>query len=256
MSLQIIQISVLGDNYSYLLRDDESDKTAVIDPAEADAIIKLLDENGWELGFVMNTHHHFDHVGGNLELKRATGCKVIGSEKEKELIPGIDICFSESDRFSLGNHQVTIIETPGHTKGHICYFVEGIQALFSGDHLFSLGCGRLFGGTAQQMWESLDKIRKLPAQTSIYCAHEYTENNGRFALTVEPGNEVLQQRIEEVARLRAGANSTIPSVLKQELHANPFLRPESPEIRQRLGKSAKSSNLEIFTILRQMKDRF
>lgn len=255
MAIQIIQIPVLGDNYSYLIRDDKEGRAAVVDPAEAAPVLKRLDQAGWKLDYVLNTHHHGDHVGGNRELKQATGCRVVGSKAEVNLIPGIDIALGEPDRFILGGTEVRIIDTPGHTVGHVCYYFEWSGVLFSGDHLFSLGCGRLFGGTAEQMWVSLDKIRKLPKETRVYCGHEYTEQNGRFALTVEPGNQALQKRCVETAKLRAESKPTVPSTLQQELETNPFLRPESVEIRANVAKE-KTSDQDVFTALRQRKDRF
>ncbi len=255
MAIQIIQIPVLGDNYSYLIRDDKEGRTAVVDPAEATPILKRLDQEGWTLDYILNTHHHGDHVGGNRELKQATDCRVVGSKAEVNLIPGIDIALGEPDRFILGGTEVRIIDTPGHTLGHVCYYFEWSGVLFSGDHLFSLGCGRLFGGTAAQMWASLDKIRNLPKETLVYCAHEYTVQNGRFALTVEPGNGALQKRCREAADLRAESKPAVPSTLQQELETNPFLRPESLEIRAKIGKKD-ASEQEVFATLRQRKDRF
>ncbi len=255
MAIQIIQIPVLGDNYSYLIRDDKEGRTAVVDPAEAGPVLKRLDQEGWKLDYILNTHHHVDHVGGNRELKQATACRVVGSKAEVNLIPGIDIALGEPDRFVLGGTEVRIIDTPGHTVGHVCYYFEWSDVLFSGDHLFSMGCGRLFGGTAAQMWASLDKIRKLPKETQVYCAHEYTVQNGRFALTVEPGNPALQKRCRQASDLRAESKSTVPSTLQQELDTNPFLRPESAEIRAAIGKED-ASDQQVFADLRQRKDRF
>jgi len=255
MAIQTIQIPVLGDNYSYLIRDEKEGRTAVVDPSEATPILNRLDQEGWKLDFILNTHHHGDHVGGNRELKQATGCRVVGSKAEVNLIPGIDIALGEPDRFVLGGSEVRIIDTPGHTLGHVCYYFEWSGVLFSGDHLFSLGCGRLFGGTAAQMWASLEKIRQLPEETLVYCAHEYTVQNGRFALTVEPGNQALQKRCREAADLRGESKPTVPSTLQQEFDTNPFLRPESVEIRAKIGKKD-ASDQEVFATLRQRKDRF
>jgi len=253
--LDIIQIPVLSDNYIYLLHDSESDKTAVVDPAEAAPVLRTLAEKNWGLDYIFNTHHHQDHVGGNLILKETTGCRVIASTYDQEQIPGIDQTVSEGDVLRLGDEAIDVISTPGHTLGHIVYLCRQQHALFCGDTLFSLGCGRLFEGTPEQMWHSLQKIRALPDDTKIYCAHEYTENNARFALSVDPNNAALKRYNETILRLRAQNKPTIPTTLAQEKACNPFLRPESTDIRQTLNMP-ESENVDVFARLRQMKDRF
>jgi len=189
--IEIKQIPVLRDNYIYLVHLADSGHTVAVDPAEARPVLSALAESGWSLTHIFNTHHHADHVGGNLELKRSTGCEIVGSCKDSPRIPGLDRRVSHGECITLGHREVQVMEVSGHTCGHLAYWLAEASALFVGDTLFSLGCGRLFEGTADQMWQSLTRIRALPANTRIYCAHEYTEANARFALTVEPGNRDL-----------------------------------------------------------------
>jgi hydroxyacylglutathione hydrolase len=176
--LDIIQIPVLTDNYIYLLHDPVSEETGVIDPALAQTVLDVLDKNSWRLTYILNTHHHWDHVGGNLELKQKTGCKIIAAQSDRDRIPGIDICVSDDNVISLGQRQARVISTPGHTSGHIVYHFAEDGMLFCGDTLFVMGCGRLFEGTPEQMWNSLQKLKALPPSTRIYCTHEYSQTNG------------------------------------------------------------------------------
>lgn len=222
--LNIIQIPVLSDNYIYLLQDQATGKVAVVDPALAEPVQKALAARGWQLSMILNTHHHGDHVGGNKILVQDTGCQVLGPKGEAESIPQIGVQLDDGDSVSLGASRAQVLAVPGHTRGHIAYWFKDDHALFCGDTVFSLGCGRLFEGTAEQMWQSLLKIMALPAQTRIYCAHEYTESNLRFALTVEPDNPALQAYAVEIRDKRSRLEPTIPSTLALELSANPFLR--------------------------------
>jgi len=253
--LTIIQIPVLTDNYIYLIHDPVSAESAVIDPALAQPVLDVLDKKGWRLTYILNTHHHWDHVGGNLELKQKTGCKIIAAQSDQDRIPGIDIGVSEGDVISLGSHSARVISTPGHTSGHIVYYFPEDSALFCGDTLFVMGCGRLFEGTAEQMWNSLEKLKALPPSTRIYCTHEYTQTNGRFALSVEPDNSQLQQKMIEVQGLRAENKPTVPSTIEQEQATNPFFRVDSISIQKTLGLERQSS-LSMFTELRKRKDSF
>jgi hydroxyacylglutathione hydrolase len=253
--LEILQIPVLTDNYIYLVHEPNGWATAAIDPALAEPVLKALDEKGWRLTHILNTHHHGDHVGGNLELKKATGCAVVGVARDKERIPGIDVEVSEGDVIALGHAEAQVLDVPGHTSGHIAFWFEEESALFCGDTLFGLGCGRLFEGHAEEMWESLEKIRALPLSTQIYCAHEYTEANGRFARTIEPENPGLSERLVRVEALRRHGLPTVPFTLAEELSANPFLRPESPAIRHRLHLET-ADNWRVFAAIRQLKDGF
>jgi hydroxyacylglutathione hydrolase len=253
--LQIHSLLVLEDNYIWLLHDPATKATAAVDPAEAKPVLDALDEKGWTLTHILNTHHHWDHVGGNLVLKQQTGCKVYGAERDRDRIPGLDVALKDGDAVELGRIRAEVLAVPGHTQGHLAYWFAEDKALFCGDTLFALGCGRLLGGTAEQMWASLDRIRNLPADTLVYCAHEYTRNNGRFALTVEPGNPALVQRMERVNAVRKQGLPTVPSTLAEEVATNPFLRPESAEIRARLGLE-NAEPIAVFAEVRRRKDAF
>ena len=253
--LNIIQIPVLTDNYVYLLNDPVSGATAAVDPALAAPVLDCLQQKGWSLTYVFNTHHHHDHVGGNLELKQKTGCTIVAGFNDVDRIPGIDIGVTERDTLLLGEQRIAIIDTPGHTNGHIAYYVADDGLLFCGDTLFSMGCGRLFEGSAEQLWHSLQKFKALPETTRIYCAHEYTLSNSRFAYSVEPDNVALQQRMLDVAALRDRNLPTIPSTLAQELATNPFLREDSLEIKTRLDMTSATPS-GVFARLRALKDVF
>lgn len=254
--LEIIQLPALTDNYIYLLHEPVSGETAAVDPADAEPVIVALREKGWRLSYIFNTHHHGDHVDGNLQLKRQTGCKIVGAKTDNRRIPGIDIEVEHGDQLRLGEQIFEIIATPGHTLGHIVYYCAESEALFCGDTLFSLGCGRLFEGSAEQMWNSLQRLKALPGSTRIYCAHEYTQANGRFARTLEADNLQLQARLSEVDRLRNQQLSTLPSTIALELATNPFLREDSPSIRSVVAASEADSPIEVFARIRHMKDQF
>lgn len=255
MSIEIIQLPCLQDNYGYLIHDHDTGLTATVDTPEVDAITSALKERNWKLTHILNTHHHFDHAGGNLELKAQTGCTIVGAKIDQKRIPGIDLCVSDGEIFLFGENEVLITETPGHTVGHIVYYFSDQKIAFVGDTLFSLGCGRLFEGTADQMWKSLQKIMEWPDETLIYCAHEYTQANAKFAASIEPDNKDLQQRIVEVDQLREEGDATIPTTLGIEKKTNPFLRPDSLEIRHHLGM-IDNSDEEVFARIRSLKDNF
>ena len=253
--LEIVQLAALSDNYIYLLHEPASQQTAVVDPAETEPVLAALAARGWRLTHVLNTHHHYDHVGGNEALKSATGCTIVGPAADRDRIPGIEVALADGDRFNLGSAQATVFDVPGHTRGHIAYWFADDQALFCGDTLFALGCGRLFEGTPVQMWASLSKFRTLPVATRVYCAHEYTQGNARFALSVEPGNAALVVRSAEIDRKRAANQPTVPSTIGEELATNPFLRPDSPEIQQLLNLRDAPLH-EVFGATRAAKDTF
>lgn len=253
--LTILQIPVLNDNYIYLLHDPVSGETAAVDPAVAQPVLDILEQKGWRLTAILNTHHHSDHVGGNLELKQKTGCTVIAPLSDQHRIPGIDRGVVDGDVITLGKHSARVISTPGHTSGHVVYHFADDNLLFCGDTLFMMGCGRLFEGTAEQMWHSLQKLKALPASTQVYCAHEYTQTNGRFALTVEPDNRELQQRMEVVNQLRAESLPTVPSTIAQELATNPFFREDSLAL-QKTIKKMDNTPVEVFAEVRRLKDCF
>ncbi|MBL22675.1 MAG: hydroxyacylglutathione hydrolase [Rhodospirillaceae bacterium] len=253
--LEIHQIPALSDNYVYLIHEAEAGLTAVIDPAEHEPVQAALADKGWKLTHIINTHHHGDHTGGNLALKEATGCTVVGAGIDAHRIPGIDIEVGEGDTYSFGGADSLVYETPGHTVGHIAFWFEESDALFCGDTMFAMGCGRILEGTAEQLWDSLSRLMKLPKETWIYCGHEYTKANGEFALSVEPGNQALVDRVEEVKKLREQDRYTVPSQLGDELATNPFLRVNSEEIREVIGFEDKD-DLSVFTEVRLRKDNF
>lgn len=253
--LEIIQLSVLNDNYIYLLHEPVSGETAAVDPAVAGPVLEVLDKKGWRLTYILNTHHHGDHVGGNLELKQKTGCKIVGALADRHRIPGIDVAVSEGETVMLGRAGFTVMTTPGHTNGHIVYYAAEEQVLFCGDTLFVMGCGRLFEGSAAQLWHSLQTLRALPPETRIYCAHEYTLTNGRFALTLEPNNPALQARLLEVQQLRAINQPTVPSTIAQEQATNPFFRVDVPAFKAALNCPDQPA-LAVFTEVRKRKDVF
>lgn len=254
--LIVHQIAVLADNYVYLLHEAESGATAVVDPAVAEPVLAALAERGWRLTHILNTHHHGDHTGGNLELKAATGAQVVGARKDAQRIPGIDVEVGDGESFLLGHAAAMVLETPGHTSGHLAFWFPDSLALFCGDTLFSLGCGRLFEGSPAQMWDSLVKLRDLPPDTQVYCAHEYTAANGRFARLVERDNPAMLARVEAVTVLRAQGRPTIPVGLGQERAANPFLRADVPAVARAVGLAPGSDPVAVFAELRRRKDVF
>jgi hydroxyacylglutathione hydrolase len=253
--LEVHQIAVLSDNYVYLLHEPTVGVTAVVDPAVAAPVFEALGARGWALTHILNTHHHHDHVGGNLEIKTKTGCTVVGPRADRDRIPGIDIVVGDGDVYEFGAATADVFDVPGHTRGHIAYWFRDAGALFCGDTLFAMGCGRLFEGTPEQMWGSLSKLRSLPAETQIYCAHEYTQANGRFALSVEPQNDALVARMKHVDELRGRGEPTVPSKLEDELATNPFLRPDSPDLQRTIGFEG-SPAVEVFAETRRLKDGF
>ncbi|MBE0533136.1 MAG: hydroxyacylglutathione hydrolase [Rhodospirillales bacterium] len=253
--LDIHLLPVLSDNYVYLIRDAESGACAAVDPAVAGPVMAALGRLGWHLSHILCTHHHADHVGGVAEIKRATGCIVIGAAADARRIPGIDVRVKEGDEVALGGHSARVIETPGHTSGHVAYWFEGAGALFCGDTLFSLGCGRLFEGTPAQMWESLLKLRALPDDARVYCGHEYTNDNVAFALDLEPRNEAIKRRGAEAQALGEAGRPTLPARLGDEKAANPFLRADDPGLKQAVGLAGRDA-VEVFAAIRRRKDEF
>ena len=250
-AMQIEIVPCLSDNYAYLVKAGTA--CAVVDPSEAAPVKAALDRLGWRPSHILNTHHHSDHVGGNLELKRLYGAEIVGPGKDAARIPGLDTGVDEHSGWEFAGHGVRILEVPGHTRGAITFVVEGHA--FTGDTLFAMGCGRLFEGDPAMMWKSLSKLKALPDATKIYCGHEYTESNGRFALTIEPGNAALAARMTEVKAARAKGLPTIPSTIGLEKKTNPFLRPDSEEIQDRLGMRD-ASDTAVFGEIRRRKDNF
>ncbi len=254
MTLEIQQIPALRDNYIYLLREPKSGAVGAVDPSVAAPVLAALQQRGLKLTHVINTHHHPDHTGGNLELKAATGAIVVGPLADKGRIQGIDVAVGDGDTFQFGDEAATVYDVPGHTRGHIAYWFKDSQALFSGDTLFLMGCGRLFEGTPQQMWRSLGKLKALPPATRVYCGHEYTQANARFALTVEPKNADLVARAKRVDELRAAGQSTVPGTMADELATNPFLRADVPDLQRAMG--APGDPVATFAAIRKAKDNF
>jgi len=253
--IQVRMFPCLADNYGFLVHDPDTGATAAIDTPEVEPILRELDAQGWTLGYVFNTHHHHDHAGGNLELKERTGCRIIGPKADAARIPGLDIGVSDGEEFRLGSRRVVVHETPGHTRGHVVYHFPDDRIAFVGDTLFAMGCGRLFEGTPAQMWASLGKIAAWPDETRLYCAHEYTQPNARFALSVEPGNEALRRRAAEVDRLRAEGRPTVPTTVALEKATNPFLRARSSGLRETIGLP-NATDVEVFARTRALKDAF
>jgi hydroxyacylglutathione hydrolase len=253
--LEIHQFPTRSDNYGVLVHDPATEATAAIDAPDAEELLAALHERGWVLTHILTTHHHHDHTAGNAVVKRMTGCTIVGPAMEAGSIPGIDIKVAEGDTIDIGNAKATVIETPGHTRGHISYYFSEDGIVFVGDTLFSVGCGKLLEGDAKMMWGSLQKLMILPPETTLYCGHEYTNDNCRFALTVEPENEALRVRATEVTALAEAGEPALPTTIAQELATNPFLRPSSPAIQARLGMEGKEL-YAIFGEIRRRKDRF
>ncbi|WP_411817115.1 hydroxyacylglutathione hydrolase [Hyphococcus sp. DH-69] len=255
MPIEIRQFPCLSDNYGYLIRDHESGLVATIDTPDPGAINNELESAGWKLTHILNTHHHFDHAGGNLALKEKWGCQIIGPKNEQEKIPGIDRVVGDGDVVELGQSIAKVFDTPGHTLGHIIYHFEDDAAAFVGDTIFAMGCGRLFEGTPDQMWSSLQKISSMPHETKLYCAHEYTKANAAFALSVDPSNAALQARAKEVDSMRAQNLPTVPTTVEKELATNPFLRAEDKSLQTNINMDGASA-VDVFAKTRALKDSF
>lgn len=256
--MKILQIPLLTDNYGYLLICEKTNKAGIVDPSEGEPVWRQAEEEGVELTAILNTHHHRDHTGGNeYLLQRKPELKVFGARVDEERIPGITHPLIEGDEVRVGEERATVLFIPGHTRGHIAFLFPG--KLFSGDALFTGGCGRVFEGTPEQMTGSLDKLRKLSGETLIYCGHEYTEKNLQFALTMEPNNPKIRERLVAVQELRAREQFTVPSQLKDELETNPFLRWESDEIKANLSgrfPGHGTDPVSVFAKVRELKDAY
>ncbi len=239
MKIEIIKC--LKDNYSYLIIDEKYNNACVVDPSEAEPIINFVEKKNVKLKFILNTHHHYDHVGGNNALKKKYGTKIVGFKNDKERIPNIDILLENNQIWKSENFEAKIIHIPGHTSGHICFYFIKEKIAFTGDTLFSLGCGRIFEGTYEQMYNSLNKLKKLPPDTKIYCGHEYTLQNSLFCSKYDKNNKNLEKKILEINDKMKKNLPTIPSTIKEELTCNIFLR---------------AKNLKDFSKLRDLKDNF
>lgn len=253
--MEIHLVPAFSDNYIYLLRDPSSDAIGVVDPGDAQPVIEALDRRGWTLTHIFNTHHHNDHIGGNHALKARTGADVIGARADVARIPDMETCLGEGETISFGTQTAHVLFVPGHTSGHIAFWFPDAKAVFCGDTLFALGCGRLFEGTPAQMWSSLKKLRDLPDDTRVYCGHEYTLSNARFAVTIEPGNEALQTRAKEIAAKRERGEPTIPTTIGEERRTNPFLRADVPAVQAAIGRTG-ADPVEVFAEIRRRKDNF
>jgi hydroxyacylglutathione hydrolase len=227
MALEIVRIPVLSDNYVWLVHEPESGETMVVDPAVADAPLAEAEKRGWNITQIWNTHWHPDHTGGNADIKAATGCTITGPAAEAARIPTLDVQIAGGDSVKLGKLEAQVMDVPAHTAGHIAYYLPDADAAFVGDTLFAMGCGRLFEGTAAQMFDNMRKLEALPDNTAVYCAHEYTLSNGKFALTVEPDNAALTERMAEVEAMRSRGEATVPTSIALEKATNPFMRAAS-----------------------------
>jgi len=254
-SLEIVRIPVLSDNYVWLMREPQSGCVGVVDPAVADPVLAEADKRRWKITHILNTHHHGDHVGGNREIKQATGCTIVGFDRDKARIPGIDVTVEDGDRYRFGEAEAEVIFVPGHTVGHCAYAFKEQQALFCGDTLFALGCGKMFEGTPQQFWHSLERLRSLPDDMRVYCAHEYTQSNARFAVTIETDNPQLVARRDSVDAARARGEATVPSLLGEEKQTNPFLRADKPGVQKAVGMAGQDP-VKVFAEVRHRKDVF
>ena len=248
-------IKCLKDNYSYLLINEKNKNACVIDPSESKPIIDFIEKKNINLKFILNTHHHYDHVGGNSELKKKYEAKVVGFKEDYKRIPEIDIKLNDGEIWKVDNFEAKIIHIPGHTLGHICFYFYKDNYLFTGDTLFSLGCGRIFEGTYKQMFSSLEKIKKLPPETKIYCGHEYTLQNSKFCIQYDKENHNLIEKIKDINEKLKNNEPTIPSTIEDELKNNIFLRSNNENIKTNLNIS-NSTPLETFSKLRDLKDNF
>ncbi len=253
--MQIDLIPCFDDNYAYLLRDESGDAPAigVVDPGEAGPVMAALQERGLSLTHILITHHHGDHVGGIPALKEAFDPVVVGPRAEESRIEGLDVLVGGGDSYQFGGQDMQVIDTPAHTSGHISLYFPKAEAVFVGDTMFALGCGRLFEGTAQQMWDSLSRLKALPDSTRVYCGHEYTLSNARFATGLEPDNQLLAERAREIQVLREEGRPTIPTTIGLEKATSPFLRAGDPSLRTILGLE-NADDWEVFAEVRRRKD--
>ena len=253
--LEINIIDAFSDNYIYLIRNESKNITSVVDPGESTPVIKFLKSKGWHLDEIVNTHHHHDHIGGNAELLKIYKPKLIGPLYDKNRISNIDVLVSDNEFINVAGVKTKVIHTPGHTLGHVCFYMEDEKCFFSGDTMFYLGCGRVFEGTMDQMWSSLLKLRFLPNDTLVYCGHEYTSSNAKFAKHIDPNNKLLDDAIVEIKNKREKGLPTIPFELGTEKKINPFLRADDQKFIDSIN--LKTSNPEkFFSTMRLKKDNF
>ncbi len=253
--MEIHLVPAFADNYIYLLRDPATGAVGAVDPGDAGPVAAELDRRGWSLTHILNTHHHNDHVGGNRALKARYGAVIAGARADAARIPDMETLLDEGESLSFGSQTACVLFIPGHTAGHIAFWFPEAGAVFCGDTLFALGCGRLFEGTPAQMWDSLCKLRALPGHTRVYCGHEYTLSNARFAVTVDPGNDALRARAEAVAAARGRGEPTIPTTIAEERLTNPFLRADQPAVQAAVGLAG-ADPVAVFAEIRRRKDEF
>ena len=239
--MRIEILKCLQDNYSYLIIDETNKNACVVDPGESIPIINFVENNNIKLKYILNTHHHYDHIGGNLELKEKYGSKIVAFKDDKSRIPEIDVLVQNNQIWKADNFEAKIYHTPGHTSGHIAFYFFNEKKIFTGDTLFSLGCGRIFEGTYKEMFNSLNKIKKLPKETKIYCGHEYTLQNSNFCVQQDPKNSKLKDKIVKIKKKLENGLPTLPTILSEEIECNIFL---------------KANNIETFSKLRDLKDNF
>ena len=254
ITLDIHKFPCLNDNYGYLVHERYSGETAAIDTPDAEKYLAEAARMGWTISHILNTHWHPDHAGGNLRIKEQTDCTIYGPAGEADKIPGIDVKLSEGDIVEFGRAPAHVLDVPGHTLGHIAYHFADQGVAFVGDSVFALGCGRVFEGTMDMMWNSLTKLKALPPETMLYCAHEYTQANARFAVTVDPDNEDLREYARWIDERRAEGLPTVPTRLNKELRTNPFLRVDDPALQAAMGHPGDA--VETFAEIRGLKDRF
>ncbi|MDG2341301.1 MAG: hydroxyacylglutathione hydrolase [Paracoccaceae bacterium] len=255
MALEIVTIPCLADNYAFLLHDAPTNTTALFDAPEDAPILKELSDRGWSLDLICITHHHYDHVDGLEGILAEHPAKVVGATADAHRLPSLGQQVSEGDTFAIGSATAQVIDVSGHTVGHIAFYVENANAVFTADSLMALGCGRLFEGPPEMMWASLQKLMALPPSTIVCSGHEYTSANGKFAMTIEPGNPDLVSRVAEIAAARQNGQPTVPSTLAEELATNPFLRGHMPEVQKSVGLQNADSG-EVFALVRKAKDNF
>ena len=254
IKLDIHQFPCLNDNYGYLVHEAQSGRTIAIDTPDAGRYLDEAKRKGWQINEIWNTHWHPDHAGGNLRIKEETGCRIVGPLGEAAKIPGIDQAVKHGDGLELGQAMATVIDVPGHTLGHNAYHFPDQDVAFVGDSVFALGCGRVFEGTMEMMWSSLKRIRSLPPKTHLYCAHEYTESNARFAVSIDPENKALRDYVSWIEKQRAQKLPTVPALLERELATNPFLRADKEVMQIAMGH--KGDAVATFGEIRGRKDRF
>lgn len=255
MPCTVVQVPILKDNYVYVLHEPQTGQTAVVDPGRAAPVIDALHEHGWTLDWILNTHHHWDHTDGNLELKHHFNCRIAGPAAEAARIPGLTDPLHPGDVFRFGATEAHILDLGGHTLGQIGYWFTQDMNLFSGDAIFAMGCGRLFEGDAKMGWQTMQRIRALPPATRVHCTHEYSRTNARFALTIDNSNNALIKRALLVEKMRDKNLATVPYPLSDDLVTNPFLRCDSPDIMEIIGFPHASPE-QVFGELRRMKDVF